>query len=195
MKMTRAGPSQKAEHVRSIEPESATLRVPPHAVVTSRGSVYAELRQRLAAGLEFVSSLGGLIAKNISHTESELSVAIAEKWLRNASQRVFSDPHRFLVELVVNGVDATIQRGGSRGQFGMGFLACLEFLGHKETNGTQIKIKSRTEIDDYELNISGALENPQLVINILNKHVSQKAQRLKYFLIKASFLGRRNPNF
>jgi len=58
---------------------------------------------------------------------------IARKWIRNAAIRIFDDPLRAFLEVVVNALDATSNKfykdeNLAVGKFGMGFFSILSFL-------------------------------------------------------------------
>lgn len=64
--------------------------------------------------------------------DNTVRVKTAKKWIRNAAVRIFNDPLRSFLELVVNGVDATVEKywgpEHSVGKFGMGFFSILALL-------------------------------------------------------------------
>lgn len=85
----------------------------------------------------FIDSLNG--------KETEINPtrkAMAQKWVRNASTRIFNDLNRSFLEIVVNAFDAMVAEEESVGKFGMGFFSLLSFLDLKETDGTIIKIST-----------------------------------------------------
>lgn len=69
-------------------------------------------------------------------------VALAKKWIRNAALRIFSDPLRSFLELIVNACDATVGAERAVGKFGMGFFSILSLLSHPETDGTVINLRT-----------------------------------------------------
>jgi len=93
---------------------------------------------------------------------------LAQKWIRNAAVRIFHDPLRSFLELIVNSCDATTKKffeKPSVGKFGMGFFSILSFLWHEETSnwddtskkdkdyvnsGTTITITTATRHDEFE---------------------------------------------
>ena len=55
-------------------------------------------------------------------------LAVARNLVRNAATRIFADKTQSIVELVSNGIDASIGQGGSVGKFGFGFFSFMAFL-------------------------------------------------------------------
>jgi hypothetical protein len=85
----------------------------------------------------FIDSLNG------KETEiNQTRKAMAQKWVRNASTRIFSDLNRSFLEIVVNAFDAMLPEEESVGKFGMGFFSILSLLDLKETDGTIIQINT-----------------------------------------------------
>ncbi len=83
----------------------------------------------------FIDSLNGK-SSEINPTRT----AMAKKWVRNASTRIFNDLNRSFLEIVVNAFDAMLPEDQSVGKFGMGFFSLLSFLDLIETDGAIIAI-------------------------------------------------------
>ncbi len=64
---------------------------------------------------------------------------ICAHWVRNAAFRIFHNPLRSFLELVVNALDAR-EPDHPIGKFGLGFLSIMSFLIHEETRGCRIQI-------------------------------------------------------
>jgi hypothetical protein len=78
---------------------------------------------------------------SFSREQGEMMKGANRKKIRNAATRIFHDPLRSFLELVVNGLDA-VKPNDPVGQFGMGFLSILSFLDHQETRGSEILIET-----------------------------------------------------
>lgn len=80
-----------------------------------------------------------------------LSETLSSHWLKNAATRIFHKPLRSFLELVVNGLDASLSPEKSVGKFGMGFISILSFLDHPETKGCTLEIETTYQKDDRSL--------------------------------------------
>ena len=81
----------------------------------------------------------------------EMAEKLSAHWLKNAATRIFQNPLRSFLELVVNALDASLPPEKSIGKFGMGFISILTFLDHPETKGGTIQIDTTTKNNDQTL--------------------------------------------
>jgi len=101
--------------------------------------------------------------------ENSVRKKLANKWFRNAAQRVFSDDLRSFLELVVNACDASLPAHMSVGKFGMGFLSILSLLDLPETNGCELEIITSSLSD----------ENIETYGMVFSKHENRVVIRFK----------------
>ncbi len=76
---------------------------------------------------------------------SEMAKQILRHSLRDAAKRIFYQPLRSFLEIVVNALDASVDPQKSVGKHGLGFISIFTFLTHPETQGCSIHIETTYE--------------------------------------------------
>lgn len=152
---------------KATAPAPAPKATPQHLV-----ELDATIQMTLARGEPYRVSLAELVEKNLGPSATAVGKRLARKWIDNAAHHVFTDPHRWVVELAANAIDASRGTKVSAGQFGMGFLSCLEFLGHVETQGTRITIDTSTKDAAYRVTLSGKAADPEVRLEAVPKRAT-----------------------
>lgn len=99
----------------------------------------------------------------------ELAKQMSKHWLKDAAKRIFHQPLRSFLELVVNSLDASLDAEKSVGKFGMGFMSILSFLEHPETQGASIHIETtfeegkNQELSSYSMELDKEDEDYQIL--------------------------------
>lgn len=78
---------------------------------------------------EFAQELLHSTIQNEAYVKENLTrQAVAQKWLRNATSRIFPDDKRFLTELIINAGDAYLNPLFTIGKSGLGFFSVFNML-------------------------------------------------------------------
>lgn len=118
---------------------SASCLLAPEVAGAFVGAVVLGVAFYLNEPLEKEISLTELIQ---GHSGEGIGSKISAHWLKDAATRIFPDPLRSFLELIVNGLDASLPPEKGVGKFGMGFLSILTFLDHAETEGCTLELET-----------------------------------------------------
>lgn len=100
---------------------SEKITLPLNIIVQAH--LASETREQFASQL-----LDYLNAPSIYSTKNQTRNALAHKWIKNATSRIFSDENQFITELVTNACDASVDQINATGKNGIGFFSLFKLL-------------------------------------------------------------------
>lgn len=112
---------------------------------------YQKIEKELQKKTEFKNKPIPLVKLIQGSGDGELASKLSTHWLKDAATRIFPDPLRSFLELIVNGLDASVPPEKTVGKFGMGFISILGLLNHEETNGCAIRVESHAKNGENSL--------------------------------------------
>ena len=85
---------------------------------------------------------------------TDVGRAISESLVRNASTRIFSNPHQSIMELISNAIDASLPEGHSGvGKFGFGVFSNFIWLYQTGSPGATVKVVTSTKTETTRLKL------------------------------------------
>jgi len=111
-------------------------------------AAHKKIYETLQTKDKFKNKLIPLSALIQGDTAGDLAGKLSIHWLKNAATRIFPNPLRSFLELVVNGLDASVPPSNSVGKFGMGFISILGLFDHAETDGCTIGVETTAKNEE-----------------------------------------------
>jgi hypothetical protein len=128
--------------------QPSQVALPPSAVQNIGAA-----RAALEGGTAFRIRHRDLVMGAVGAAANEFSEKLVAQWVKNPAKHINVSPNRWFVELVLNGLDASLET--QVGKFGLGFLSTLGFLSHEATEGAKVQIITRTSELCYQIGLEG----------------------------------------
>lgn len=112
-------------------------------------SLDQQIKNQLLEKGSLTFSLAELMARILGQHPLEVNkisshvLKLTQKYSTNAAKHMLQDPLKAMIELIVNGFDASLPQDHSVGQFGIGFMGIFGFFDWEETQGITLLIDTQ----------------------------------------------------